>query len=154
LAEDELELISLLERVHRRLLHVIKLEIEALSVHDINNVQTMMLFDVGDAEMTIGELALRGSHPVSNVSYNVKKMADMGYLTCKQSRHDRRTMLVRSTRKGRSLCQRLGRMHRRHMNMRQAAAITQVELRQFFATLRKLDRFWAHTELTARSEND
>jgi hypothetical protein len=28
---------------------------------DINNVQAMVLFNVGDAEMTVGELTLRGS---------------------------------------------------------------------------------------------
>ena len=75
-----LEVISLVERLHRQFLEVVKLELEGLRVHDINNVQAMMLFNIGDAEMTVGELTLRGCYLGSNVSYNVKKMVENGYL--------------------------------------------------------------------------
>jgi hypothetical protein len=54
-----LEVISLVERLHRQFLEVVKLEIEGLGIHDINNVQGMMLFNIGDAEMTVGELSVR-----------------------------------------------------------------------------------------------
>lgn len=57
-----LEVISLVERLHRQFLEVVKLELEGLRVHDINNVQAMMLFNIGDAEMTVGELTLRGCY--------------------------------------------------------------------------------------------
>jgi hypothetical protein len=55
-----LEVISLVERLHRQFLEVVKLELEGFGIHDINNVQAMMLFNIGDAEMTVGELTLRG----------------------------------------------------------------------------------------------
>ena len=51
-----LEVISLVERLHRHFLEVVKLELEGLGIHDINNVQGMMLFNIGEAEMTVGEL--------------------------------------------------------------------------------------------------
>jgi len=69
---EYLEVISLVERLHRHFLEVIKLELEGLGIHDINKVQGMMLFNIGDAEMTVGELTLRGCYLGSNVSYNVK----------------------------------------------------------------------------------
>src|SRR5207237_4243070 len=75
-----LETISLVERLHRHFLEVVKLELDGLGIHDINNVQGMMLFNIGDAEMTVGELTLRGCYLGSNVSYNVKKMVENGYL--------------------------------------------------------------------------
>src|SRR5215472_18042205 len=75
-----LEVISYVERLHRQFLEVVKLELEGLEVHDINNVQAMMLFNIGDAEMTVGELTLRGCYLGSNVSYNVKKMVENEYL--------------------------------------------------------------------------
>ena len=75
-----LEVISLVERLHRHFLEVVKLELEGLGIHDINNVQGMMLFNIGVAEMTVGELTLRGCYLGSNVSYNVKKMVENGYL--------------------------------------------------------------------------
>src|ERR1700722_5467982 len=75
-----LEVISLVERLHRHFLEVVKLELDGLGIHDINNVQGLMLFNIGDAEMTVGELTLRGCYLGSNVSYNVKKMVENGYL--------------------------------------------------------------------------
>ena len=68
-----LEVISYVERIHRQFLEVMKLELEGFGIHDINNVQAMMLFNIGDAEMTVGELTLRGCYLGSNVSYNVRK---------------------------------------------------------------------------------
>ena len=64
-----LEVISLVERLHRQFMEVVKLELEGSGVHDINNVQAMMLFNIGDIEMTVGELTLRGCYLGSNVSY-------------------------------------------------------------------------------------
>ena len=95
-----LEVISLIERLHRHFLEVVKLELEGLAIHDINNVQGMMLFNIGDAEMTVGELTLRGCYLGSNVSYNVKKMVENGYLVQERSLHDRRSIRVRLTAKG------------------------------------------------------
>ena len=63
------KVISLVERLHRQFLELVKLELEGLGIHDINNVQGMMLFSIGDAEMTVGELTLRGCYLGSNVSY-------------------------------------------------------------------------------------
>src|SRR2546429_5151599 len=97
-----LEVISLVERLHRQFLEIIKLELDGLGIHDINNVQAMMLFNIGDAEMTIGELTLRDCYLGSNVSYNVKKMAENGYLVHERSVHDRRSIRVRATEKGRA----------------------------------------------------
>jgi hypothetical protein len=46
-------------------------------IRDINNVQGLILFNVGDgAEMPIGELTLRGCYLGSKVSYNRKKTVD------------------------------------------------------------------------------
>ena len=106
------QVISLVERLHRQFLEVVKLEIEGLGIHDINNVQGMMLFNIGDAEMTVGELTLRGCYLGSNVSYNVKKMVGNGYLTQQRSLHDRRSIHVSLTEKGLKLRDRLITMHR------------------------------------------
>jgi hypothetical protein len=67
------EVIAFVERLHRHYLEVVKLEIDGLGICDINNVQGLMLFNIGDAEMTVSELTLRGCYLGSNVSYNVKK---------------------------------------------------------------------------------
>src|SRR5208283_5258785 len=106
-----LEVISLVERLHRQFLEVVKLELDGLGVHDINNVQGMILFNIGNAEMTVGELMLRGCYLGSNVSYNVKKMVENGYLAQQRSVHDRRSIHVRLTEKGSKLRDSLTAMH-------------------------------------------
>src|SRR5438445_12488947 len=106
-----LEVIALVERLHRHFLEVVKLELEGLGIHDINNIQGMMLSNIGDAEMTVGELTLRGCYLGSNVSYNVKKMVEYGYLAQQRSLHDRRSIRVRLTEKGVKLRDRVSVMH-------------------------------------------
>src|ERR1700731_1537974 len=112
-----LEVISLVERLHRHFLEVVKLELEGLGIHDINNVQGLMLFNTGDAEMTVGELTLRGCYLGSNVSYNVKKMVENRYIVQERSVHDRRSIHVQLTKKGRTLRDKLTAMHERHIGM-------------------------------------
>ena len=137
-----LEVISLVERLHRHFLEVVKLELEGLGIHDINNVQGMMLYNIGDAEMTVGELTLRGCYLGSNVSYNVKKMVENGYLTQERSLHDRRSIRVRLTDKGTRLRDRVSVMHQRHEQMLSQAALGMEDLQTVGATLRRLERFW------------
>jgi DNA-binding MarR family transcriptional regulator len=137
-----LEVISLVERLHRHFLEVVKLELDGLRIHDINNVQGLMLFNIGDAEMSVGELTLRGCYLGSNVSYNVKKLVENGYLVQERSVHDRRSIHVRLTEKGSALCERLGDMHKRHVEMLAQTAITDEDLQSAGLTLRRLERFW------------
>src|SRR3954454_3614527 len=139
-----LEVISLIERVHRQFLELVKLELDRLGIQDINSGQAMMLFNIGDAEMTIGELTARGCYLGSNVSYNVKKTVENGYLAQERSVHDRRSIHVHLTDKGRSLRERLGLMHQRHVKMLKETALTQVDLEAVIVTLRRLERFWMH----------
>jgi DNA-binding MarR family transcriptional regulator len=139
---DYLEVISLIERLHRHFLEVVKLELEGLGVHDINNVQALMLFNIGDADISIGELTLRGYYLGSNVSYNVQKMADNGYLLHERSEHDRRSTRVRLSTKGRTLHHQLTGMHDRHVAMLAQAQITDADLERVIPVLRRLEGFW------------
>ena len=137
-----LEVISLVERLHRHFLEVVKLELEGLGGHDINNVQGLMLFNIGDAGMTVGELTLGGCYLGSNVTYNVKKMVENRYIVQERSVHDRRSFHVRLTKKGRDLRDRLSVMHQRHVKMLGQTTITDTDLQGAAATLRRLERFW------------
>ena len=142
MTNDYLEVISLVERLHRHFLEVVKLELDGLGIHDINNVQGLMLFNIGDAEMTVGELTLRGCYLGSNVSYNLKKMVENGYLVQERSVHDRRSIHVRLTDKGRELRGRLSAMHERHIEMLSQTPVTGDDLQNVIVTLRRLERFW------------
>jgi len=133
--------VSLVERLHRHFLELVKLELDGLGIHDINNVQGLLLFNIGDAEMTVGELILRGCYLGSNVSYNLKKMVENGYLSHERSAHDRRSVHVRLTKKGTQLRDRMQTMHQRHIELLHQTAITEEDLRATTVTLRGLERF-------------
>jgi DNA-binding MarR family transcriptional regulator len=142
MSDHYLEVISLIERLHRRFLEVVKLELDALRVHDVNNVQALMLFNMGDAEISVGELTLRGYYLGSNVSYNVKKLSESGYLVAERSVHDRRSIRVRLTPKGRTLRSQLSYMLNRHVEILGQTQIRDADLQRAAATLQQIERFW------------
>ena len=147
-----LDVISSIGRAHRQFLEVVRLELDGMGIYDINNVQAMMLFKIGDAEMTIGELTLRGCYLGSNVTYNVKTMVEQGYLAYQRSSHDRRSVHVRLTEKGKKLRDGLMAVHRRHVDVLPDAAVSADDLKAAEITLRRLERFWNHTrDLIQRS---
>jgi len=138
-----LDVMLLIERLHRQFLEVVSLELDSFGLYDINNVQAMMLFNIGDAEMTIGELTTRGAYLGSNVSYNVKKMVENGYLEQERSLHDRRSVHVRLTTKGRRLVDRLSAMHRRHIALLGQTGLLDGDLQGVSVTLHRLEQFLA-----------
>src|SRR4051812_19607785 len=97
------ETVQLIERMHRHFLDVLKIELERMSVQDINNVQALILYNIGGDDLTVGELTVRGYYLGSNVSYNVKKMVEAEYLKQERSQHDRRSVRVHLSDKGKLL---------------------------------------------------
>ena len=97
--EEYLSVIRLIERLHRQFLEVVKGEIDRLGIRDINNIQALILYNIGEDELTVGELTQRGYYLGSNVSYNVRKMVENGYLIQERSTHDRRSIRVRLSEK-------------------------------------------------------
>ncbi len=147
-----LEIIALVERLHRQFLELVKLELDTNGVHDINNVQAMILYNIGDLEMTVGELTLRGCYLGSNVSYNLKKMLENGYIVQERSSHDRRSVRVRLSEKGTDLHLKMKQMHERHLASLGQGVVQADDLVSAHRTLRRLERFWTHAvEMGARA---
>lgn len=134
--------ILLIERLHRHFLEVVKIELDRLGMQDINNVQSLILYNIGDDELTVGELTARGYYLGSNVSYNVKKMHENGYLTQERSAHDRRSVRVRLSDKGLSLRDRVSELFARQVDSLDRNGLVSDELARANDTMRKLERFW------------
>lgn len=134
--------ILLIERLHRHFLEVLKVELDRLGVQDINNVQSLILYNIGDDELTVGELTARGYYLGSNVSYNVKKMHENGYLTQERSAHDRRSVRVKLSDKGLGLRDRIQALFARQVATLDRAGVASDELARANETMRKLERFW------------
>ena len=138
-----LETLNLLERLHRQLLDVIKDELDRREEREINSVQALLLFNVGDQELSAGELRTRGHYLGSNVSYNLKKLVDLGYIHHERSEVDRRSVLVRLTRKGEFVRDMLREMFERHLGSLEAVGnVATADLEGMNACLKRLERFW------------
>ena len=138
-----LDSLSLVERLHRLLLDVIKDEFERLGVLEINPVQALLLFNIGEHEVTAGELKTRGYYQGSNVSYNLKKLVELGYMHHQRSEIDRRSVRVRLTEKGRRVREILSALFARHaegMEKRGMIGVNGIE--EINTSLRRMERYW------------
>jgi DNA-binding MarR family transcriptional regulator len=139
-----LEALALVERLHRLLLDVIKDEFERLNELEINPVQALLLFNVGDNEVTAGELKSRGYYQGSNVSYNLKKLVDLGYMHHQRCMIDRRSVRVRLTERGRAIRDIVAELFERHADGLEARGVIDGEgLDQITQSLRRMERYWA-----------
>jgi DNA-binding MarR family transcriptional regulator len=143
LKESYLDVIRLIERLHRRFLDVVKADLDRLNIEDINNVQAVLLSNIETENLTIGELTNRGYYLGSNVSYNVKKLVENGYLLYERSTHDRRTTRVKLSPKGLELTAQVRRLHDRNIQAFEGAAVGVEKLDDVMDTLRVLERMWA-----------
>ena len=140
---DYLEAIRLIERLHRQFLEVVKTDLDGRGIVDINNIQALILFNIGNSELTVGELTNRGYYLGSNVSYNVKKMVDNNYLIQERSTHDKRSMRIRPSGKGLDLCEQISNMFDRHSIALGESSFNSGDIGVASASYKQLERFWA-----------
>ena len=138
-----LEALHLVERLHRRLLDVIKDEFERRDREDVNSVQALLLYNIGDKELTASELRTKGYYLGSNVSYNVKKLVEAGYLHHARSTTDRRSVRISLTEKGRQIHDIIQSLYDKHARTIQPiGGISDDDFGRMNAALSRLERFW------------
>ncbi|MEX0968861.1 MAG: winged helix DNA-binding protein [Paracoccaceae bacterium] len=138
-----LETLAIVERLHRLLLDVVKDEFERVSIIDINSVQALLLFNIGEHEVTAGELKSRGYYQGSNVSYNLKKLVEAGYMHHQKCAVDRRAVRVRLTEKGRDVRQLVSALFARHANtLLEKSIVSPAQLEDHNSVMRRIERFW------------
>lgn len=135
--------IRLIERLHRRFLDVIKTELDRLGIMDINNVQTLILSNINEDQLTVGELTVRGYYLGSNVSYNVKKLVENGYLIQERSAHDRRMTRVKLSDKGLDLTAKIDELYQRNADQLSEGIVNAEQLKELNGVLNSLERFWS-----------
>jgi len=136
-----IENILFIERLHRRFLDVIKAELDRLRVDDINNVQTLILYNISSERMTISELTNRGYYLGSNVSYNIKKLVENGYLMQEKSPHDKRAVRIKLSEKGLELTSKIDAFLERSVVVMKDMGVKEQEMGDTSKVLRKVERF-------------
>ncbi|MDX5401414.1 MAG: winged helix DNA-binding protein [Rhodobacterales bacterium] len=139
-----LDALSLVERLHRLLLDVIKDEFERLGMLEVNAVQALLLFNIGDNEVTAGELKTRGYYQGSNVSYNLKKLVEMGYMHHQRCEIDRRSVRVKLTPRGREIRDVVAGLFARHAEgLESRGVLGPAGIEEIASSLRRMERYWA-----------
>jgi DNA-binding MarR family transcriptional regulator len=138
-----LEALTLIERLHRRLLDVIKDEFERNGEPEVNSVQALLIFNIGDLELTAGELKTRGHYQGSNVSYNLKKLVEAGYVSHERSASDRRSVRVKLTEKGQEIRNQVDQLYNRQLqSIHEVVGLDAAEFDRLNKALARLERFW------------
>jgi len=135
--------IVLIERLHRLFLEVIKAELDKLKIHDINNIQCFILYNIGNNKLTVGEITNRGYYLGSNVTYNLKKMVENGYLKQEQSLHDRRSSHIELSEKGLELYKKFERLFQDHAANLSHNNLAEDKVHELATLLSKLESFWS-----------
>jgi DNA-binding MarR family transcriptional regulator len=138
-----MEALTLIERLHRRLLDVIKDDFERSGEPEVNPVQALLLFNIADSELTAGELKTRGHYQGSNVSYNLKKLVESGYVNHERSAADKRSVRVKLTPKGQAIRDRVDMLYNRQLQaVEEVVGLTTDEFDRLNKALTRLERFW------------
>jgi DNA-binding MarR family transcriptional regulator len=138
-----LEALTLIERLHRRLLDVIKDDFERTGEKEVNPVQALLLFNISDAELTAGELKTRGHYQGSNVSYNLKKLVEAGYVNHERSNADKRSVRISLTNKGMEIRARVDALYNRQLQaIEEVVGLNADEFERINKALTRLERYW------------
>lgn len=139
---SHLDLVRVVERVHRRYLDLFRLDLGRLGVDDLSPSQVMMLFTIGSDELTVRDLIDRGYYLGSNASYNLKRLVEGGYVDRSASERDRRSARIRLSEKGRKLCEDVRRMDESYHRLVTRNAEEKRDLETAFRTLQRLENVW------------
>ena len=137
-----LDTILLIERLHRRFLDVVKTELDRLRIDDINNVQTLILYNIGNDQLTVGELTNRGYYLGTNVSYNVKNLVESGYLIQEKAPHDKRSTRVSVSEKGLKLVAMLDALFEKNIADLEKISPNLTLLSDTNKSMHQLERYW------------
>ena len=142
MAQAYQDIIHRVERLHRRFLDVLSIELIRMKIEDINNVQALILYNIGPDTLTVGELTARGYYLGTNVSYNLKRLVETEYVNQERSLHDKRAMRVKLTDKGLALRLKLEEMFKKHVERLDKAGVEEGKLPELDNALAKIEQFF------------
>jgi len=141
-ANNVLDLPRLIERMHRRYLDVVRLEMARIDVNDISPVQVMMLANIGLEEISVRDLIERGYYLGSNASYNLKQLVDGGYVTRQAATRDKRLARLKLSDRGRKVLDQLHKLDTNLADPMLRGGATTEDFESCYRLLRKLERRW------------
>jgi DNA-binding MarR family transcriptional regulator len=139
-----LDVVRMIERLHRRYLDLVRVELTRNGINDLSPSQVMMLLTIGAEELSVRDLIDRGYYLGSNASYSLKRLVETGYVDRTTSERDRRSACIRLSEKGHKLCDMIKQIDEVY---HQLITSTEEELRDLqttHRTLKRLEQAWTN----------
>ena len=140
--EDYFKSVTMIERLHRLFLEAMKVELERMEVRDINNIQCLILYNIGQKQVTVGDFKNRGYYLGSNVTYNLSLTVQNKYLLQEPGAHDRRTSYVKLSEKDLKLYGKLDKLFTMHAKALAHEGVDAAQLDELDRMLSNLEGFW------------
>ena len=137
------QLTRMIERLHRRFLDVLRFELDRLHIDDISAPQALMLTKIEDRDVSVRDIVERGYYLGSNASYNIRQMVKAGYVAQERSSHDRRSMRVHLTEKGKELCAKIAKLEDTQSKTLRDDPAAMSEFESATETLRRIEHTWS-----------
>ncbi|MPY69759.1 MAG: winged helix DNA-binding protein [Alphaproteobacteria bacterium] len=141
--DNYVQMTRMIERLHRRHLDMLRYELDRLGVEGVSAAQVLMLTKIQDRAITVRDLVERGYYLGSNASYNIKQLADFGLIEQERSPHDKRSVRVRLTKKGKELCDNVAEAEATHAKAMVDDADGAAEIETALRALRRLETTWS-----------
>ena len=139
--------IVMIEKLHLLFLEILKYELKKLNTNDINNIQALVLYNIGENKISVGGLTSHGYYLGSNVSYNLRKMVENGYIMQTLNDYDRRSSEVKLTQKGLEMYKKMDvifEQHSKYLNENNIDENTIINLKD---TLQTIERYLNNVEI-------
>jgi DNA-binding MarR family transcriptional regulator len=133
-----------LERLHRCLLELIKLELDRQAgEQQVTSAQALFLYNIGDGKLSATELRIRGYYTGSNLSYTIAKLVEGGYLNYERTVQDKRVVRLSLTAKGQEIKSMVASLYEGHVPALEGNGVTSEDLERLVAALKRLEHYWA-----------
>ncbi|WP_236042555.1 MarR family winged helix-turn-helix transcriptional regulator [Roseibium aggregatum] len=137
------ELVRVIERMYRRYLDRLRVDLSRIGADDISPSHAMLLFTIGDDDLSVRDLMDRGHYLGSNASYSLKQLVQSGYVDRSASARDRRSARIRLTDKGKQLCKAITSADEVNQNQIVRSEQDRRALEETISMLRRLEVVWA-----------
>jgi DNA-binding MarR family transcriptional regulator len=140
---NHFELVRVIERMYRRYLDRLRVDLIRIGAEDISPAHAMLLFTIGDDDLSVRDLMDRGHYLGSNASYSLKQLVQSGYVDRTPSPRDRRSARIRLTDKGKKLCKTIKAADDVNQNLIVRDERDRRALEETLTMLRRLEVVWA-----------
>ncbi|WP_162854989.1 MarR family transcriptional regulator [Stappia sp. BW2] len=140
---NHFELVRVIERMYRRYLDRLRVDLIRIGADDISPAHAMLLFTIGDDDLSVRDLMDRGHYLGSNASYSLKQLVQSDYVDRTASARDRRSARIRLTDKGKTLCRAIKAADEVNQNQIVQSDKDLRALEETFALLRRMEVIWA-----------